>query len=237
MTIAIIDHIFVVLLFVVYPIYSSVWSRNQLRKIAAGEVADRIALYRETLLIEWLACGTLILTWHLLERPFEDLGMVQPGGYEFFVGIGLVLVLLGFLAHALRSVRRMSAARREKNVAALGDLVNWLPHNRREYRYFAFVSVTAGIVEELVYRGFVIWYLSLFMPLAAAIVASSVLFGLGHAYQGVGGVVRTGLAGLILGVYYVFTGSIWLPMLAHALADVIQGKAIMELLDKRYHRV
>ena len=106
----------------------------------------------------------------------------------------------------------------------------FLPHTNRELRSFYGVSITAGIVEEIVYRGFVLWYLALVMPLWAAVVVSSVAFGLGHSYQGTSGVARVTAVGLAFGVFYVFTGSIWLPILAHAIVDVLQGAAISEVL-------
>ena len=71
------------------------------------------------------------------------------------------------------------------------------------------LSITAGVVEEIVYRGFVLWYLANFMPLWAALLLSSVFFGLGHSYQGKSGALRTGLVGLVFAILYVMSGSIW----------------------------
>jgi hypothetical protein len=39
-------------------------------------------------------------------------------------------------------------------------------------------------VGEIIYRGFVTWYLGSFMPLWAAVIVSPVFFGLGHRYPG-----------------------------------------------------
>ena len=107
-----------------------------------------------------------------------------------------------------------------------------LPHNRRDYRHFIAVSLTAGVVEEIVYRGFVLWYLSLLMPLWGAVIVSSVAFGLGHSYQGAIGGLRCGLVGLAIAIFYVVTGSIWLPIIAHAALDILQGASILEILRK-----
>jgi membrane protease YdiL (CAAX protease family) len=70
------------------------------------------------------------------------------------------------------------------------------------------------------------------MPTWAVIVVSSLAFGLGHSYQGAGGVARVTLIGLAFGAFYVFTGTIWLPMLAHAVLDIVQGASILEILRK-----
>jgi membrane protease YdiL (CAAX protease family) len=105
-----------------------------------------------------------------------------------------------------------------------------VPHTRQELRSFMGVSITAGIVEEIVYRGFVLWYLGLYMPLWLAIVVSSLAFGLAHSYQGPSGALRCGLVGLVFGIFYVMTGSIWLPIIGHVLLDALQGLTTREIL-------
>jgi len=226
----IVDHLFVLLLFIAQPIYGALSYRRYLRKIQAGEPANTIKLYRETLILEWLALAALATAWYFLGRPAADLGFVTPAGISFYVGVVLLVLFCGFLAYSWRSAKQMTDDKRVKQAEALGDLVHFLPRNQRDYRYFFGLSVTAGIVEEIIYRGFVIWYLAQFMPLWGAVIVSSIFFGLGHSYQGAAGIVRTGLVGLGFGVFYVFTGSIWLPIIGHALIDILQGKTIVEIL-------
>ena len=231
-----VDHVFVILLFVVQPICGAWAFRRYLRKIEAGEPADRIKLYRETSVIEWLALAVLATAWYLLGRPIADLGFVPPDGIGFFAGIGLLILVSGLLAYSWLSAKTMSVKEKAKHVEALGDLVHFLPRNERDYRSFFALSMTAGVVEEIIYRGFVIWYLVQFMPNWGAVIVSSVFFGLGHSYQGAAGMLRTGLAGLGFGVFYLFTGSIWLPIIGHALFDILQGRAIVEVLRQHSER-
>jgi uncharacterized protein len=58
------------------------------------------------------------------------------------------------------------------------------------------------------------------VPFVLAIVIASVLFGVGHIYQKIAGVLGTGAMGLIFGFLYFFTGSLFLPMIVHALFDM-----------------
>ena len=53
----------------------------------------------------------------------------------------------------------------------------------------------------------------------AAVVASSLLFGLAHAYQGPAGVISTGVMGLIAGWFYLIRGRVWPLIISHALYD------------------
>ena len=99
-------------------------------------------------------------------------------------------------------------------------------------RGFLGVSVTAGIVEEVIYRGFLFWYLLQFMPLWAAVAVSAVIFALGHSYQGVSGMLRVFVVGLFAGGLYALSDSIWLVMVGHALLDALQGAALLPLFDE-----
>lgn len=93
---------------------------------------------------------------------------------------------------------------------------------------------TAAIGEELIFRGFVFDRLDKLLggtrasALAAAVLQAA-LFGLAHAYQGVPGIVMTGLIGLVMALVYL-AGKRWLLpiILAHGLIDTI---AIVQLYN------
>ncbi len=53
----------------------------------------------------------------------------------------------------------------------------------------------------------------------AAVVISTVLFGLAHYYQGPFGVITTGTMGLLSAILYVWRGRIWPLVVGHALYD------------------
>lgn len=227
-----VDHVFILLLFVMQPIVGAFESRYYMSRVKAGQPAERVRLYRQTALIEWLFFVFLVAAWFDFGRPIADLGFVMSRGAGFWGGLALCIALTAFLLYSWRRAKNASPAEKSKNIESFGDLVVFLPHTRRELHNFYGVSITAGIVEEVVYRGFVIWYLGQFMPVWGAVVVSSVAFGLGHSYQGASGALRTGLIGLAFGALYVITGSIWLPIIAHALLDLLQGAAIQEILKK-----
>jgi hypothetical protein len=227
-----VDHIFILLLFVVQPIYGAYSYRRILAKIEAGTPANRPRMYLETLVLEWVFLAALALAWYTLARPVADLGFVAPAGVGFWSGAALLVLFTAYLVYAWHGIKQASDDDRAKQAKSLGKLVHMLPHNRRDYRHFIAVSLTAGVVEEIVYRGFVLWYLSLLMPLWGAVIVSSVAFGLGHSYQGAIGGLRCGLVGLAFAILYVVTGSIWLPIIAHAALDILQGASILEILRK-----
>ena len=122
---------------------------------------------------------------------------------------------------------------REAALARLGPIEIILPRTPGQLRHFYGLSMTAGIVEESIWRGFLLWYFSQFVPLWAAVMLSSVSFGLAHAYQGVATIPKYTLTGIVFALIYVLTGSLVVPILLHALADALQGRAVYRLLRAR----
>jgi membrane protease YdiL (CAAX protease family) len=95
------------------------------------------------------------------------------------------------------------------------------------------LSLTAGIVEEMLWRGFLILYLGQIVPVWAAAVASGVLFGLAHAYQGLASLPKLCAAGLLLSGLFLLSGSLWLPMVLHVIVDALQGRSAFDLSPMR----
>ena len=228
-----VDHLLMLLLFVVQPVAGVIEARRYEAMARAGRDVDRARFYRHTALIEWTFLAVLAAAWLSLGRPIEALGFVAPGGPGFWIGAGLLVVMAGLLTYSLRGAKRATEAERTRQVESLGRLALFVPRTRRELQGFYRVSLTAGIVEEIVYRGFVLWYLAHFMPLWGAVALSTVAFGIGHGYQGPNGALRAGAVGFAFALFYVGTGSIWLPIVAHVLLDVLQGAALFELMNPR----
>lgn len=225
-----VDHLFIFLLFVVQPIYGYVEARYLDARARAGQPFDRARFYQQTTAIEWSMFAALGIAWVMLDRPVGDLGFVPAGGRGFWVGLLVLVIMTGLLVYAWRQASVATDEEKRAQLRPLGRLVRYCPHTSSELKQFFGISITAGIVEETVYRGFVIWYLAALMPVWAAVIVSSIAFGLAHSYQGTNGATRAGLVGLAFGIFYIGTGSIWLPIIAHAILDVLQGATIYECL-------
>jgi membrane protease YdiL (CAAX protease family) len=116
-----------------------------------------------------------------------------------------------------------SATAREKMLRPFKRLAFILPVTQQERAWFALVSVTAGICEETLYRGFLIRYLSndpWHAGLWIAVAIASISFGLAHGYQGLSGIIATALLGTVMAVLFLASGSLWLPMALHAIIDL-----------------
>lgn len=93
------------------------------------------------------------------------------------------------------------------------------------------MAVSAGICEELLYRG---WLLHLIGASTDSVwiglLLSSVAFGLGHAYQGPQGILSTGFVGLVLGLIFVLVGSLITVQILHAFINLSSGLMCAYLL-------
>ena len=106
-----------------------------------------------------------------------------------------------------------------------------MPVTPREKGLYAGLSLCAGFGEELAYRGYAIPAVIVAGGSApAALAVTSVAFAVLHSYQGVLGVVRTGVVGVIMGMVFLHTGSLWPPMVAHVLIDLAVGLLLADKL-------
>jgi membrane protease YdiL (CAAX protease family) len=97
------------------------------------------------------------------------------------------------------------------------------PRSKKEKIYWLFVSLTAGIGEEFIYRGVLFFLLQAVfpsIPLLLVWVIASVIFGVAHAYQEVKGIFTTALWGALEGALFLVTGSLILGMLLHFILDI-----------------
>jgi membrane protease YdiL (CAAX protease family) len=86
------------------------------------------------------------------------------------------------------------------------------------------VSLTAGICEEIVFRGYLQRQLAAMTGRPViAILVQAILFGIGHAYEGPGAVADIVVIGLILGGLAAWRGNIRAAILVHAALDILAG--------------
>lgn len=84
-----------------------------------------------------------------------------------------------------------------------------------------FITVVA-ISEETIFRGYLLLrFQAILRSPAAALVLSSAVFALGHAYQGSAGVVTVGAMGVLLGMVYLWRGSLIAPVVMHFLQNFV----------------
>lgn len=89
---------------------------------------------------------------------------------------------------------------------------------------FSMATITAGIAEELFYRGVVFNLCKRKYGFVKALIISSVLFSLSHAHPVM--LFHTFVSGILFAYFYEKTGKIYIPMILHMLANFMNTTMI-----------
>jgi membrane protease YdiL (CAAX protease family) len=216
------DFLLLAVLVVLFPAWEF-WHGPIHRAKLQADASLKIASYRTTCIQLWTLALSMLVLYGSGVLSIDALTVRQaPAVAEPIVAAALVLVTL-YLAWSLRTVARDSAVR-QQTAESMQPLAWMLPTDRREAVWFVGpVSLSAGICEELLYRGYLMQWLDGFMPIWAAMLLSSMVFGLMHAYQGPAGILRTAGLGLVMAGLFVATGSLLWPIALHVIIDVYAG--------------
>lgn len=142
---------------------------------------------------------------NLLDSSSLASGLIVGGSVGLFLGL-LAMVFLG---------------RNAAEVPTIGDIHALLPRNRAELKFGWALSLNAGFVEELLFRlAMPTLIFAVFGNALLAILASLVIFGLLHAYQGLAGIIGSTVLGVILMAVFLTTGNIVWPIIVHAVFDL-----------------
>jgi len=99
-----------------------------------------------------------------------------------------------------------------------------LPRGVAEIAAWVALSVSAGICEETVFRGYLQQQLKAFTgSIVVGIAAQAILFGISHGYQGVRNMMLIAVLGGIYGLMAHWRRSLKPGMIAHAWTDIFSG--------------
>ncbi len=228
------DHLFIAIITLFFPLYSWFETRKteRLQATPGAEPYNTIKDYKQS--IVWLTGLGLVclLNWVFQGRGAAELGL-NLGSPDLLWVAGIVLALLGLGLTQMQSIQlRRNPEARAELMSQLDGFDFLLPRTVLELRWFNGLSLAAGIWEELLYRGFLIWYLQHWIGPVPALLVSSLAFGLAHSYQGAANIPRTAVIGLWLGGVFLLTGSLWPAMVAHFVFDMINGRLIHMALSE-----
>jgi membrane protease YdiL (CAAX protease family) len=178
------------------------------------------------------------LLWALTVVTVLVLAWEGIGPYHIALTDGRPVAVLGWSAAAtvaaLLAAGLATLAGRRLRLRESPWVAHLMPRDRGDRWAFVAVAMTAGVTEELMYRGFALWALSAALGdrpwHAAALVA--VAFGILHAYQRLIGVIRATLMGFLLAVPAVAGGTLLASMIAHTAVDLVLSFSARTLLPE-----
>jgi CAAX protease family protein len=183
---------------------------------------QKLRLYATIVAMEWALVFVAMVIMHRHGLTFADLGQtVGDTRRTLLVTAGGFLVLLGLTLFNRKQIRH---ARREELEATVERARKFVPVGGAQIAAFSLVALTAGICEEILYRGWLVRFLGATLgSVWIGMVAAGVLFGIGHAYQGRQGMIATGILGLVFGTLFVLVRSLVPGEAIHAGIDLVNG--------------
>lgn len=221
MELNLLDHLLVLGLAVALPIWSVLDYHRLEASLRAGGTEARVRAYGRIMILEWSLLAAILGLWAFTGRGLPHLGLTFTTHTGAWVGAAAAVVVSAFLVGQLIYLGR-DRKRLTDLLPTFESLRAMLPSSTRDSRWFMALSVTAGICEEVIYRGFLMAYFAE-LGVVLAVIASSIIFGLGHLYQGVRGFVKISVIGLVAAGLFVLTGSLWAPIVLHIVLDVTSG--------------
>lgn len=196
-----------------------VLGRRTGRRLRAGLVSPS-RFYVEALAEQWITVAVaLVVVVTAAGVGKEHLGLVgnRPGTWWWTVYA--VVLSLAVLGAGVLFRRRTLAGRPVPRPQGLDSI---LPRTPGERRLALLTAVSAGVCEEIVYRGLLLAVgVGLFGldPLPAGLLAVLV-FTANHLYQGLAGMAAAGGIGFACMGFCLFTGSLIPAILLHVALDV-----------------
>jgi len=187
------------------------------KRFLSGDRMAKLTFYRQGVVEQLLTTTVVLGMWRFGGVSRSSLGIRAPYSWRWTMA-GLVVLGALLFWSAARS-RQKAGKIRQRYQDSLGML---FPDSPRERTWFGALSVGAGISEELVFRGFLFYYLGAYIPhinTLEKIILTSLFFGMAHVYQGWKQAIPTSIVGLLLALMYVFSGSLLLPIVVHAITD------------------
>ena len=233
MELSLIDHIFFVLIAVVVPLISIKQSK-QIPDDITWDAPTKSHLYFLNSIILWLGATMAVVIWFTSRREMSLLGLSLPTlSTKVILLIGLFIFL-----YLLDILWKLSTAERKETVRRkMEKHTPFMPANIGEFKHFIVLAFSAAICEEIVFRGYLINYLIMFLGtsppgVAIAIILPAISFGIGHMYQGLFAVFKVFIGGLLFGLIFYLSHSLLLIILLHFLIDLFSGWISMKYFDR-----
>ena len=179
---------------------------------------NRTRMYLATMAAEWLLLGIVLAgVWFGGSSLYTVLGERWRSASQFLrdAGIGVLFLFASIMVTSILGSHSRGA---DQSTQFL------LPQSSMERVLWILLSITAGVCEEAVYRGYLQkQFMALTKSVPVGIILPGLMFGAAHAYQGVAKAVGIAVLGVMTGVLAFWTRTVRPGMISHALQDVLGG--------------
>jgi len=174
------------------------------------------------------------------QGSFGDLGFQRPVSWPKLLATTLMygfIIQMTFTIAIEPGLSRLTGDPVDISVfdGVRGNFVNFL-------LMMALGWVVGGFLEEFTFRGFIVgrvrWLLGSGTAATwVAVLAAAVPFGIAHFYQGMTGMIATGMIGFVLGAVYVYHRfNLWYAMFTHGFINTVGIVALYLDIDQEMSR-
>jgi membrane protease YdiL (CAAX protease family) len=195
--------------------YRAIYNAAQARATLAP---GRPYIYLRTMFFEWVLLAIVIFGVRLRGVSLQ---VIFGQRWQSLGGMARDLALgISFMVASTLVVSIVSAV--EGDTSSTQSIQFLIPQSALELILWVALSITAGICEEAIYRGyFQRQFAALTRNAPAGIVLSGAVFGAVHAYQGWKRAVAIAAMGIVLGIFAHWRKTVRPGMFAHAIQDLI----------------
>jgi membrane protease YdiL (CAAX protease family) len=192
----------------------------------------RVRIYLVTMFYEWLLTGYV---WWGLRRAGLSLRNLIGGRWRDVKDVFLdAVIALGTWFGALLVIAVAALSMHMGHSGSIADArrqIGFLaPQSGLEVVLWICLSATAGFCEEVLFRGYLQNQFSRLLGNRwIALVVVSILFGLGHGYEGAQRMLLIALLGFAFGIVSIMRKSLRPAIMAHTLQDTISGLLLRAL--------
>lgn len=169
---------------------------------------SQLQSYRLTIIKLLALLMALLGVVHTEGLGASDLGLGMQLGIGGSVGLGLSLIVVIGLWSAW-----LSTAKLQKIKEKPGN--QFSPQGPRELQLFLFMVPLLGFGWEVLYRGFLLWWLVPRIGIPFAVICASLSYGLAHGWTNARESLPATASALAFTVGYALTGSLWWLIVIH----------------------
>ena len=209
----------------------SAWLSSRAMNLGSGTLTEkmRIGQYLATIALELVLLGFVWIGLRLKQVKIRDLiggRWDSPEAFLLDVAIAFLFWIIAYgtligLGYALGLAKPGQIDSAKKLAGMLA------PHTLAGLGLFVLLSVTAGFVEEIIFRGYLQrQFAALSGNVYIGLVASALVFGAGHGYEGIRRMILIFVFGTMFGILALWRNSLRPGMMAHGWHDSISGIAL-----------
>jgi len=229
----------IVVAYIVLGIITGARARSKVR-LLNEPITEKIKVknYLSTMVMQWGTILAVLIMCMIAGISLVDIGLrgVSFDYNIWFTVITLVLCGVAFALYLFMTVANAVSVKHRKFIADKSaesisknpseklPIEILTPRSKKEkIMYFSGAVITAGITEEILFRGFLFFIIQMSFPnfsILFTVLTATALFGIGHAYQGISGMIRASVLGALYGCLFLVTGSLIPGILLHFICNL-----------------